>query len=509
MTPRVSVLLPTRDRPDLLATALRCYAEQDYADRELLVLDDGAEYPVDEAAVAAVGGRLLRFDHSMLLGAKLNVGAEAARGDLLLKWDDDDYLAPGFISAHVAPFLAHPDRAAAPLVVACNRYRVLFVRTWDLWRRRPDTLCGLFCVPRALWAQCPFPEIAGQGSDTRFLAALDERGVTRRPIDGDRLLVVIRRDGIDDAPAHTYRERDGQTFEKRFRSFNHRETGLRPEDVLPAWALAPLLPLRERADAAAANALARGPLVTVLVPTRDRPALLATTLRCYAEQTYPNRELLVLDDSVGPVDEAAIAAVGGRLLRFPPGIRLGDKLNVGAAEARGEILVKMDDDDYFAPAFIAAHVHELWDPQQPDTPVNARVVAGCFRFPVIILRDWQVVDRRTTAITGNFAVPAALWRTLPFPTVDGNGTDSSFLEVARKRGVRLARIDGRDLMVVTRRDSLPGVEGHTFHTFREQGVADYFQANFPPDPRIPTELLPDWALAPLRAIAPLSAGTQP
>ena len=136
MPPRVSVLLPTRDRPALLAVALHCYAEQDYPDRELLVLDDGADHPVDPAAVAAVGGRLIQFDSSMLLGAKLQAGATAASGDLLVKWDDDDYLGPRFLSAHVAPFLLHRLGAAAPLVVAANQFRVFIVRTGEIWWRR-------------------------------------------------------------------------------------------------------------------------------------------------------------------------------------------------------------------------------------------------------------------------------------------------------------------------------------------------------------------------------------
>ena len=54
------MILTTRDRPRLLPLALRYYREQTYQPRELLVVDDGAAHPADDAAVAAAGGRLLR-----------------------------------------------------------------------------------------------------------------------------------------------------------------------------------------------------------------------------------------------------------------------------------------------------------------------------------------------------------------------------------------------------------------------------------------------------------------
>ena len=103
-------------------------------------------------------------------------------------------------------------------------------------------------------------------------------------------------------------------------------------------------------DAASAPGL---PLVSVVLPTRDRPRLLSIALACYARQTYQNRELIVVDDGdSAPVDAAAVEAVGGRVLRVPPGLALGSKLNVGIEQARGAFIQKMDDDDFYAPTFI-------------------------------------------------------------------------------------------------------------------------------------------------------------
>jgi glycosyltransferase involved in cell wall biosynthesis len=78
--PLISVVMATRDRPRLLPVALACYQHQTYPRRELIVVDDGDEFPADAALVAAAGGRLIRVAPGTPLGTKLNAGVEAAKG---------------------------------------------------------------------------------------------------------------------------------------------------------------------------------------------------------------------------------------------------------------------------------------------------------------------------------------------------------------------------------------------------------------------------------------------
>lgn len=76
------------------------------------------------------------------------------------------------------------------------------------------------------------------------------------------------------------------------------------------------------------------PFVSVVLTTQDRSRLLSIALACYAHQTYGERELVVVDDGDRfPADSHAVAAVGGRLIRVPPGTPLGTKLNVGVRGA--------------------------------------------------------------------------------------------------------------------------------------------------------------------------------
>jgi glycosyltransferase involved in cell wall biosynthesis len=124
--------------------------------------------------------------------------------------------------------------------------------------------------------------------------------------------------------------------------------------------------------------LRQQPLVSVIIATRDRPRLLSIALRCYQHQTYPNRELIVVDDGEdAPVDLAAVETAGGRLIRVAPGMALGEKLNVGARAASGFFCQKMDDDDWYAPSFM-------------ETMVRC------------VLESWTIVRRPTIAVLMGF-----------------------------------------------------------------------------------------------------------
>lgn len=91
--PRVSVVVPTCDRPELLMRALTSVLAQTFTDFEVVVVDDGQE-PVAERVLAALGdGRIRSVRHSpgRQGGSKArNTGIREARAELVAFLDDDD-----------------------------------------------------------------------------------------------------------------------------------------------------------------------------------------------------------------------------------------------------------------------------------------------------------------------------------------------------------------------------------------------------------------------------------
>ncbi|MBI5450491.1 MAG: glycosyltransferase family 2 protein [Gammaproteobacteria bacterium] len=108
------------------------------------------------------------------------------------------------------------------------------------------------------------------------------------------------------------------------------------------------------------------PFVSVLTPTRNRRAFIPQLIRNFRLQSYPldRMELIIADDGADPVSDLVADIRGVRYLRLEP-VTLGAKRNILAGEARGEILVHMDDDDYYPRARVAHAVERLLHGRYP------------------------------------------------------------------------------------------------------------------------------------------------
>jgi len=165
--PLVSCVMPTYNRRRFLPQALRCFANRTYRNAELIVVDD-SERSVRSLCHQIKGVRYLRVRVSTI-GAKLNLGIEAARGDILQRIDDDDYYGPGFLKSSVDHLLGQdPDRT---LVTRCCF--LTLIRSDGVLRQSGHgwTPGGAFCFFRALWRRTPFRDI-NCSEDSHFLRDL-------------------------------------------------------------------------------------------------------------------------------------------------------------------------------------------------------------------------------------------------------------------------------------------------------------------------------------------------
>jgi glycosyltransferase involved in cell wall biosynthesis len=114
---KLSVIVPTHNRPDKLAETLAGLRHQDLpaADYEIIVVDDGSRPPVaiadGEAGPACALVRVEGVERS----AARNAGAAIARGELLVFVDDDLTVGHDFLSAH---WRAHQEWPEALIVGA-------------------------------------------------------------------------------------------------------------------------------------------------------------------------------------------------------------------------------------------------------------------------------------------------------------------------------------------------------------------------------------------------------
>jgi glycosyltransferase involved in cell wall biosynthesis len=94
------------------------------------------------------------------------------------------------------------------------------------------------------------------------------------------------------------------------------------------------------------------PLVTVIVPTWNRRALLAEALGSLYAQTYPRWEAVVADDGSGDGTAEWVDSLGDprvRVVRCSHRGHVGNVRNRGVAAGTGELLAFLDSDDVWLP----------------------------------------------------------------------------------------------------------------------------------------------------------------
>jgi len=147
--PRFTVVVPTYGRARQLGDCLAALAALDYPrDRfEVVVADDGSPQPPREAVERlrdAIDVRLLAAPHRGPAAAR-NLGAAAARGELLAFTDDDCRPTPGWLRALAARLHAQPRAAVGGRVrngLAGSRFsagsQLLVDFLYHHWNERPD-----------------------------------------------------------------------------------------------------------------------------------------------------------------------------------------------------------------------------------------------------------------------------------------------------------------------------------------------------------------------------------
>jgi len=134
--PLVSIVLPTRDRHDLLARAIESVQKQSYRNWELLIVDDGSVDGTGEFLAGLADARLRCFrHHGAGACAARNVALAQVRGDLIAYLDDDNMMHPAWLKAVVWGFEQRPEASVLyGAYVVDDAFRINRKKTGDLPR---------------------------------------------------------------------------------------------------------------------------------------------------------------------------------------------------------------------------------------------------------------------------------------------------------------------------------------------------------------------------------------
>ena len=421
--PLVSCIMPTRDRRELVPQAIRQFLRQDWPNAELIVVDDGT----DKVADLIPGDPRIRYiavDGRRTIGAKRNLACEAARGEIILHWDDDDWMADWRIRYQAEQLLA----AKADL---CGLPRIYFHepasgKTWEFTspvRDRKWVAGATFCYRKDLWRAGPFEDV-DIGEDMRFLWSGRRKKVAQL---GDPSFYVARLHAGNTSSKHD--------SSRAWRPVSDRVlTRLLDGGIETPEVEAPRV------------AVASAPLVSCIMPTRDRRELALQSIQYFLRQDYPERELVIVDDGAEPLPVPKDERI--RYVRLENPATVGHKRNLAVERSRGEVIIHWDDDDWYAADRIRHQVQPLLSGEAEVSGLTAEHFYSRGRFwgctPQLHARMF-FADVHGRSI----AYARRVWEKVKYPDLSLS-EDARFLQAALRRGIRIARQPNPDKFVYVR-----------------------------------------------------------
>jgi glycosyltransferase involved in cell wall biosynthesis len=103
------------------------------------------------------------------------------------------------------------------------------------------------------------------------------------------------------------------------------------------------------------------PLVSLCTPTFNRRPFIPAMIKCFQHQDYPkNRiEWIIIDDGTDKIEDLIKHIPQVKYFKYDKKMSLGEKRNLMHDKSSGDILVYMDDDDYYPPERISHAVQKL------------------------------------------------------------------------------------------------------------------------------------------------------
>lgn len=107
--------------------------------------------------------------------------------------------------------------------------------------------------------------------------------------------------------------------------------------------------------------MSKKPFVSVVTPTFNRRPFINAAIQCFLNQDYPRdlMEWIVIDDGTDKVEDLLKNVPNCRYFKYDEKMNLGKKRNLMHEKCSGEIIVYMDDDDYYPPTRVSHSVATL------------------------------------------------------------------------------------------------------------------------------------------------------
>ena len=191
------------------------------------------------------------------------------------------------------------------------------------------------------------------------------------------------------------------------------------------------------------------PLISCIMPTANRPEYIKLAIDSFLSQDYDNKELLILDDGKTPsLDISQYSGKGNIKYQYDGPIRkvIAKKLNLLCAWASGDIIARVDDDDYSAPSRLSKQ-YEIMNAGAEFTGFHCILF-----FDELSGKVYKYFSSRNFACGTSFMFTKDFWRSYKFNELSILGEDTELLDRIDSTGRKIAHsklvaINGEQLIV--------------------------------------------------------------
>jgi glycosyltransferase involved in cell wall biosynthesis len=229
------------------------------------------------------------------------------------------------------------------------------------------------------------------------------------------------------------------------------------------------------------------PFVSVCTPTFNRRPFIPYIIKCFDHQDYPKdrMEWIIIDDGTDLIEDLVKYHPNVKYYKYDTKMTLGKKRNLMHEKSKGEILVYMDDDDYYPPTRVShaveklqnnkkalcagsseiyiyyKHIHKMY---QFGPYKETHATAGTFAFKREMLKDSKYDDEKSLAEEKDFLKDY----TVPFVQLDPRHTILVFSHIHNT-------FDKRKLLEDTYKNPFTKVSDKSIDYFmKENDIKEFF-----------------------------------
>jgi len=344
--PKISVLMAVHNGRPFLRQALQSIYNQTYRDFEVVIVDDASSDETAEILLEMKDTRtfIYRNGENQGLTKSLNRGLRLCRGEYVARMDADDVSHTGRLDRQVQFLDQHPDVAlvgssyyridAEGIIAAHVKVPTEDDRIREMMRQKCAFGHGTVMARRSVLVECG-------GYDERFVCAQDY----------DLWLRISEKHKLANLAEPLYGWRSTPQCISNARA--------REQKRYKELALREARSRRGMADGSATRrsepVAGVSPLVSVIVPTYNRPDVLKRAIASVLDQTYRNVEIVVVNDAGAGV-EHLVEELNTRdnllYVRHVKNRGLAAARNTGIRVSHGKYIAYLDDDDIYYPDHI-------------------------------------------------------------------------------------------------------------------------------------------------------------